>query len=332
MGKNKEAKNKSVTYEFDRKADFKLKFEEKYRKILGDENYERLVKYFLTFPKRSIRINTLKKSESYILKKLKESFSLTKIPWSEHGYWIEAKNERRDIGNTIEHFLGYIYIQEAVSMLPVCVLGNDLKKDGLVLDMCAAPGSKTTQLSQAMDNKGLIIANEIEGKRIASLGLNITRCGSTNVVITQHDATRLDRWIGKQEFDNIVVDAPCSGTGVVRKSLGTLQDWGPNLANSMARIQKRILSNAFALLKKNGVLTYSTCSIEPEEDEAVIDWFLKEYPDAELMDIDVDIKHGDPILEYDDEKFSDEIKKVLRIWPFDNDTDGFFVAKIRKKA
>jgi len=323
----KDKKQKYVTYEYDIKADVKIKFEEKYKELLGKE-YEDFIKYSLTFPLKSIRLNNLKKDPEYLLKRLKKNFTLKKIPWTKYGYWI-SHNERRDIGNTIEHSLGYIYIQEAASMLPVNVLGNDLKKNGIVLDMCAAPGSKTTQLAQHMDNQGLIVANEMLGKRIAALGINIQQNGSHNTIITQHDATKLlRRWNFK--FDNILLDAPCSGTGTTRKSPSTFRTWNPSLGIAMAKIQRKMIATAFELLKDGGVMTYSTCSIEPEENESVVDWLLRKYDNAKIMDINLDINKAKPILKYNDNTFHPDIKKTLRIYPHHNNTDGFFIAKIKK--
>jgi len=323
----KEQKIKTLSYEYDMKADVKIKFEEKYKELLGDE-YDDFIKYSLTFPLKSIRINTLKKSEDYLLKRLKKTFSLKKIPWTKYGYWI-SHEERRDIGNTIEHSLGYIYIQEAASMLPVNVLGKDLKKDGLVLDMCAAPGSKTTQLAQHMDNHGLIIANELLGKRIAALGINIQMNGNHNTIITQHDATKLTKRLSIK-FDNILLDAPCSGTGTFRKSPSTFKTWNPRLGIAMAKTQRKLIATAFELLKQGGVMTYSTCSIEPEENESIVDWLLNKYDNAKVMDIDLKIKSAKPILEYNGKQFHPDIKKTLRIYPHHNNTDGFYVAKIKK--
>jgi len=333
---NKDSSPKSTSYSFDIKADVKKSFENKYKPILQDK-YDEFIKYSLTFPRKSIRLNTIKKPLEYIKEKLEKNFELTKIPWSRTGYWIKGKilnkdnKERRDIGNTIEHSLGYIYIQEASSMVPVEALGEDLVKDGIIFDMCAAPGSKTTQLAQNMNNKGLIIANEMDYKRIAALGQNIIRCGLTNAIITQHNAMNLQKWIDANiQFDNIILDAPCSGTGTIRKSPYIFLEWNPRLCIAMARVQRKLIDNAFLLLKKGGVMIYSTCSIEPEENEEVVDYLMKKYDNIEIMDIKLDINRSEPILNHDGKTYNKEIAKTLRIWPQDNDTDGFYVAKICK--
>jgi len=132
------------------------------------------------------------------------------------------------------------------------------------------------------------------------------------------------------QFDKVLVDAPCSGTGTIRKSLRTIKWWNPNMIRRLAGTQKRLAGAGFEVLKKGGVMVYSTCSLEPEENEGVVDFLLKKYPNAKLEDIKLNIRRSPAVLEFDNEKFSPEVSKCLRIWPQDNDTEGFFVAKIVK--
>lgn len=331
--KNKQAKVKYIDYEYDFPLKVKVTFEKKYRSILNEQDYQNLIKYSLTYPRKSIRINTLKVSAPEKLKlKLEKQFNLDPIPWQNYAYYIKALNsDRRDLGNTIEHALGYIYIQESASMVPVNAFGNDLVKDGVILDMCASPGSKTTQLSQLMDNKGLIIANELDGKRIASLGQNIQRVGCTNIVITHRNAARISNDISPNtKFDNILLDAPCSGLGTLRKSPDTMRTWNPRLHINMSKRQRKLIDAAFNMLKVGGVMIYSTCSIEPEENEGIVDWLLRKYDNAKVLPIDLDIKRSKPVIEFGNIKYDESIKETLRIWPYDNNTDGFYVAKIKK--
>ena len=139
------------------------------------------------------------------------------------------------------------------------------------------------------------------------------------------------RWFKDIEFDRILVDAPCSGTGTIRKSLKTLRMWNPNMIRRLAGTQKQLICQAFSCLKKGGTMVYSTCSLEPEEDEAVIDYFLSKYDNAKLEEIKLDgLKRGESVMEFDGKTYNSEIKKCLRIWPQDNDTEGFFVTKIKK--
>ncbi len=300
------------------KLKWKEKFIERYSKLTDIDKFK---KYSLMFLRKSVRVNTLKISVEECKKKLKD-WQLTPIPWCKEGFFIKHKKGRLDIGNTLEHQLGYIYVQEAASMIPPIVLDPDEEK---ILDMCAAPGSKTSQLASLMKNKGILIANDI-GLRIKSLSFNLQRCGVTNTIVTQMEGRFF-----KDKFDKILVDAPCSGTGTIRKSPKTLLMWNPDMIKRLAGTQRQLISVAFQNLKKNGILVYSTCTLEPEENEAVIDFLLDKYDNAELMDINIKgLKRSAPVMEFEEKKYNKEIKKCLKIWPQDNDTEGFFICKIRK--
>ncbi len=302
------------------KIEFKEKFIERYKQLT---DFDKFKEYSLKFLRRSIRVNTIKISVKDLKKRLEKNWLLTQIPWCNEGFFIKSEN-RKDIGNLIEHTLGYIYIQEAASMIPAIVLNP--RSSDIVLDMCASPGSKTTHLASIMENKGLIIANDYKYERMKPLKINLERCGITNTVTT----LMLGQYIKELEFDKILVDAPCSGTGTIRKSLKTLQIWNPNIIRRLSITQKNLIINGFSLLKEKGTLVYSTCSLEPEENEEVIDHLLKKFPEAKIEQINLKIKSSKPILKFKDKVYSKEVKNCLRIWPQDNDTEGFFVAKIKK--
>ena len=302
--------------------EFKDEFVERYSKLTDFEEFK---KYSLQYLRRSIRVNTLKISAKELKKKIENDWELTQIPWCKEGFWIKNKHsERRDIGNMIEHSLGYFYVQEAASMIPPIVL--EPKPGEIVLDMCASPGSKSSQIAAMMENKGILIANDYKGIRLNPLGINIQKSGLTNCIIT----LMMGQWFKNIKFDKILVDAPCSGTGTIRKSFKTLRIWNPNMIRRLAGTQKQLTENAFNNLKENGILVYSTCSLEPEENEGVVDFLLGKYNNAKLEDIKLSIKRSNPILEFGEKKYNPEIKKCLRIWPQDNDTEGFFIAKIKK--
>tara|TARA_Y100000310_G_scaffold186269_1_gene186410 strand:- start:62783 stop:63676 length:894 start_codon:yes stop_codon:yes gene_type:complete len=269
--------------------------------------------------RKSIRVNTLKSDVKEIKSRFKD-YSLKQIPWCKEGFWLKGKA----IGNTLEHFTGKIYMQEAASMIPPLVLNP---KDEIILDMCASPGSKTTQIASLMKNKGLIIANDISIQRLKPLSLNLQRMGILNTIMTQMQG----HWFKKEYFDKILVDAPCSGIGAIRKSPKTPGIWNPNMVKSLAGLQKRLIATAFSILKDKGTLVYSTCTLEPEENEGVIDFLLHKFDNAKLEKIKLNLNQSNPILEFEDKKYNEEIKKCLRIWPQDNDTEGFFVAKIIKE-
>jgi len=302
--------------------EFKEKFVDRYSALT---DFPKFKEYSLKHLRKSIRINTLKIPVNKCKKRMEQQgFEMTQVPWCKEGFWI--KGARRDVGNFPEHILGYIYGQESASMIPPVVL--DPKPGDFVLDMCAAPGSKTTQLAMYMKNQGLLLANDVDHKRIASLGINTQRCGLANHVITMMQG----HWFKKvnHEFDKILVDAPCSSTGTIRKSFKALEMWSPNFVKRCVGIQKQLSKIAFEKLKQGGTLVYSTCSCEPEENEAVVTDLLENYDNAKVEKIKLDIKRSVPVMEFEKWKFDEQVKNCLRIWPQDNDSEGFFVTKIKK--
>ncbi len=298
-------------------------FVERYKKILG-ESYDSFIESSFSFLRRSIRVNTIKASVGEVVESLGRGWHLTQIPWCREGFWVES--ERRDIGNTAEHVLGKIYVQEAASMIPAIALSP--KPADIVLDMCAAPGSKTTHIAAIMKNKGCLVANDAQGIRLRPLGINLQRCGVSNAVITLMQGHQFER--AGLEFDRVLVDAPCSGTGTIRTSIKTIFMWNPLMVRRLSGTQKRLLETGFSIVKPGGTLVYSTCSVEPEEDEGVVDFLVSKYENAKVEKIDLDIKSSPAVEEFEKSRYSSEVKKCLRIWPQDNDTEGFFVAKIKK--
>lgn len=304
------------------KIEFKPAFKERYEKLT---NWEQFQKYSLAFLRRSIRINTIRGSVAEIKQAIeKKGWVLTPIPWCAEGFWI-SHPERKDVGNLWEHHLGKIYVQEAASMIPPLVLNP--QPGEIVLDMCASPGSKTTQMGMMMENKGLIIANDYQGQRLQPLGINIQRSGLTNVILTLMSGKRFYQF----QFDKILVDAPCSGTGTIRKSLKTIRIWNPLMITKLARQQQELIVNAFNNLKSGGEMVYSTCSLEPEENEGVVHLLLEKFPHAQIVKAKLPgLKTSKPVLEFNGIKYNSQIKDTIRIWPQDNDTEGFFIVKIRK--
>lgn len=304
------------------KIEFKPAFIERYSALTDWEPFK---KYSLSFLRRSIRVNTLKANITETKKSIEaKGWKLEQIPWCKEGFWI-SHPDRKDVGNLWEHHLGQIYVQEAASMIPPLVLQP--KAGDIVLDMCAAPGSKATQMAAMMENKGLLVTNDYKGMRIQSLGINLQKSGSTNSIISLMSGTKFKDF----QFDKILVDAPCSGTGTIRKSLKTIRIWNPGMIKKIAKEQKRLAVNAFNNLKPGGTMVYSTCSLEPEENEGVVDHILETFPNAEVEKVTLPgLKLCEPVLEFEKKKYNPQVKHVLRIWPQDNDTEGFFVCKIKK--
>ena len=303
------------------KFEFKPEFVHKYSALT---DFKKFQEYSLSFLPKSVRINTMKATIDEVKSILEKSWYLTPIPWCPEGFWIRHKEGRRDIGNTLEHCLGLIYVQEAASMIPAIVL--DPKPGDVVLDIAAAPGSKTTQMAAMMNNQGLIVANDIKGDRLAALGVNLTRCGVLNTIVTQ----MIGQAMRGLSFDKILIDAPCSGSGTIRKSPKTLLMWNQKSLATLAKNQLSLLNNAWPMLVRGGTLVYSTCSNDPEENEEVITKFLDSHSTARVDDIKLPLQ-ASPLPEVMNSWVNPNVKKALRLWPQDNDTEGFFVAKFVKE-
>ncbi len=302
-------------------------FKEHYVKLLGSvEAYERFIRAALRWPRKSIRVNTLKISVQTLRERLEaKGWRLEPVPWCPEGFFIQHPTGRRDIGNLEEHALGYVYVQEASSMAPPVVLNP--QPGELVWDATAAPGSKTTQMAAMMRNEGVILANELDASRIASLKANLERMGVWNVIITQSDARRFTL----EGFDAILLDAPCSGTGTLSKSLKPLEWWSERGLLRLSRIQYSLLTHAYSLLKPGGRLVYSTCSLEPLENEAVLTDFFARHPEAETLPIS--LPGGSPAFTVlEGSVFDERVRHAVRFWPHETGTDGFFIILIRKPA
>jgi len=282
---------------------------------------------FLHRPQKiSIRLNTLKCKPEIILNNLKE-FRLNQLKFYKDAYIIE---NGYGIGNHFTHQLGLIYVQEIASMIPAIVL--EPQPNDVLLDLCASPGSKTTQLAQLMSNKGVIIVNEINYKRISSLIHNVKKCGLLNEVIILLPGEKIGDVLPNY-FDKILLDPPCSAEGTIRKSKKVLYHWGLKNIQKMSRIQKGLIVSSFRALKPGGIMVYSTCTVAPEENEGVIDYLLKKFPEAEVLPIDIShFKIRGGVIKWQNEHYDTRVKNCARIYPQDNNTAPFFVAKITKRG
>ena len=297
------------------------------------------VLHSLATPLRAaLRQNTLKQNALFdsttsvarLLEHIATSHSA--IPWWPNAYWWQSQYPENEfkIGWTVEHQAGAIYVQEASSMLPVAALAHaysliddGLKKPLRVLDMCAAPGSKTTQLADWMNNQGLIIANELSSSRLKSLSASLTRCGVSNTVLSHQDA----RVFGEQTpelFDAILLDAPCTGEGTHRKDPSALKEWHINSIHQTAELQKTLIESAYKALALGGVLIYSTCTLNQYENHQVCQHLL----DAHKGDIETSALNG--LFSGAENACTEE--GWLWVLPHVFDCEGFFVAAFRKKS
>ena len=303
-------------------------FKERISQILNNKEDE---EEFWAYNKKElpnyIRVNTLKISKDELVERLEEKWRIYKL-FDTNILRIDSKLMPGELGKTKEHLLGYYYVQELSSCLPVLLLKPSSEE--LVLDICASPGSKTTQIAAEMNNSGLIIANDNRLDRIIILNSNLERCGVSNCIVTMEDAANLfSKLKGIIYFDKILVDAPCSGEGTIRSGEKILKMWNLNMGKKFSFMQKKILSNAINLLKENGKLVYSTCTYAPEENEEVLQYALENF-NIEIEKVDLPFKTRKALTEWQGKKFDKSMENACRIFPQDNNTEGFFFAKIKK--
>lgn len=275
--------------------------------------------------RKSIRINPLRADKATVLSKLQQAgYLLEPIPWCDDGFWINEDHKAlpEGFGNFLPHLAGQFYIQEASSMLPVTALFAAHPEPGMVLDVAAAPGSKTTQIAAQMGNHGLVVANELSASRIKALYANLQRAGVSNSVLCHYDGRQFGEST-EQAFDAILLDAPCGGEGTVRKDPDALSNWSIDSVLSMSELQKELIVSAFKALKPGGTLVYSTCTLSKEENQLVCQHLLDSYSSS------VDIFPLNSL-------FPDAVQVAtpegyLHVYPYLFDSEGFFVACFKKK-
>ena len=275
---------------------------------------------------KTVRVNTLKASLEDVLARLEgRGISFEPLGWYEHG--IKLRGVERP-GNLLEYFLGFIHPQEEVSMIPPLLM--ELEPGQLVLDLCAAPGSKATQIAQLLENTGHIVANDVSAERLKLLRDNYERLGVLNMGVTAYDGRRFP---SACEFDAVLVDAPCSCEGVIRKDPSVLRALGPRLYWRMHKLQRALLSRAAELVKPGGIVIYSTCTFAPEENELVVDYVLKRLGDRlEIEALDFKgLKYEPGLTEWAGRELEPDLAYCARFYPHLNDTGGLFVAKLRKR-
>jgi len=232
------------------------------------------------------------------------------------------------IGKTIEFTFGKYYVQSLSSMIPPLILNPF--EDEIVLDLCAAPGSKSTQLSEIMNNRGTLCVNEPNLNRIKSLAFNIDKMTRLNVSLIKQKGELLSKYL-ENTFDKILVDAPCSALGIVQKKGEVSNWWNVKQMGKIAELQLRLLISAIKMAKVGGEIVYSTCTLTLEENELVLNKVLKNYP-VELVDIELPLPSRDAITSYEGEELNPQISKAKRIVPWEVDSEGFFISKLVKKG
>lgn len=299
-----------------------IEFTSRMKMLLGDE-YDAYINALNSAPVKAFRVNKNKISVEAFEKI--NPFGNEKIPYVDGGYYLEYDG----VGNHPFHHAGMIYVQEPAAMAPAeCI---DIDSDSKILDMCAAPGGKSTQLKNKLSADGLLVSNEIIPSRCKILTGNIERLGFKNCITTCMDTTRLAKTF-PDVFDVIMVDAPCSGEGMFRKEQIAVDEWSLENVKKCALRQSEILENAVKCLTSGGTIIYATCTFSLEENEMQIDTFLKNHPDFEIVPVKQEVQAAS----VDGIKFNgcecQNIHYARRFYPHVSRGEGQFVAVLRHKG
>jgi 16S rRNA C967 or C1407 C5-methylase (RsmB/RsmF family)/NOL1/NOP2/fmu family ribosome biogenesis protein len=267
---------------------------------------------------RGLRLNPAKVDAAELARLLR--LDLEPVPWCPTGFSIE---DRPGLGAHPAHTAGLFYLQDPAAMSVVEVM--DPAPDWCVVDLAAAPGGKTTHLLSRLGPDGIVLANEVIGRRLRPLHENLDRWGSTSAVTASAELEELAEWF-PQSFDAALLDAPCSGEALMRRDLGVMSQWSPAVVAGSARRQRRLLGLATRLVRPGGVLVYSTCTFEVEENEAQVASLLEAHPEWEL--VEAGRRPGfDPGVRLPPWP----TERAVRLWPHHVHGDGQFVARLERK-
>lgn len=299
-----------------------IEYAERMKSILGNE-FEEYVAELKRSPVRGFRVNTDKISlEDF---RRINIFSEERIPYVENGFYLDFDK----IGNHPYHHAGMIYVQEPGAMAPAeCI---DIHPDWRILDMCAAPGGKSTQLRNKLGENGILVSNEIIPSRCKILTGNIERLGLLNCVTTCMDTSKLAKTFPKA-FDLVMCDAPCSGEGMFRKEEIAIDEWSVENVTKCAERQSEILDNAALLVADGGYIIYATCTFSLEENEMVVDAFLEKHPEFEIIPVNDIVKiYTVDGISFDGCKCED-ISFARRFYPHKSKGEGQFMAVLYNKS
>ncbi len=298
------------------------KFAHRMKNLQGFD-FDAYIKVLNEEPVKGFRVNTDKISLEDFEKI--NIFGNEKIPYVENGFYLDYEKA----GNHPYHHAGMIYIQEPAAMAPAeCI---DIEPDWTVLDMCAAPGGKSTQIKNKLGENGILVSNEYISSRCRILTGNIERLGLFNTVTTCMDTKKLIRYF-PDTFDLIMCDAPCSGEGMFRKEEIAIDEWSEENVRMCAERQREILENAVPLLKNDGYIIYATCTFSLEENEMLVDSFLEAHPDFELVPVNEKVQKATADGIYFDGCKCENIHFARRFYPYISKGEGQFMAVLYRKG
>lgn len=294
---------------------------EKMKGLLGDQ-WEAYLESFQEDSFSGLRVNTLKNAPEEFEKI--SPFPLEKIPWANNGYYYDASIHP---AKHPYYYAGLYYIQEPSAMVPASLL--PIFPGDKVLDLCAAPGGKSTELAAKLQGDGILVANDISNSRAKGLLKNLELFGVVNAIVLSETPEKLSNYF-EEYFDKILVDAPCSGEGMFRKDSSMIKDWEEKGPEYYSTLQRQIILTAGKMLKPGGLLLYSTCTFSPEENEGTIQFLLDQNEEFEVV-----IPEKYPGFDSGRPEWmggSKELKDTIRIWPFMVKGEGHFTALLKKKT
>ena len=296
-------------------------FEEKMKKLLGEE-FPDYIKCYEEPRFYGLRVNTKK----ITVEKFREicPFDIRPIPWIENGFYYDG--EKVQPAKHPYYFAGLYYLQEPSAMTPANRI--PIEPGDKVLDVCAAPGGKATELGAKLRGEGVLIANDISNSWAKGLLKNIEVFGIGNVLVLSEEPGKIEDYF-QGYFDKILIDAPCSGEGMFRKDKKMVKAWEEHGPEFFAKIQRGIVTQAARMLKPGGMILYSTCTFDPLENEGTIEYLLKEYPEFVIKDILPYEGFAQGIPEVTESK-SEDFRKTVRIWPHKMHGEGHFLALLQK--
>lgn len=305
----------------DYKMNLPIAFEEKMRVLLGGE-FPDYIKCYEEPRFYGLRVNTNKIS----VEKFQEicPFEIWPIPWIENGFYYDGEHVQP--AKHPYYFAGLYYLQEPSAMTPANRL--PIEPGDKVLDVCAAPGGKATELGAKLGGEGVLVANDISNSRAKGLLKNIEVFGIGNVLVLSEEPGKLEEYF-KEYFDKILIDAPCSGEGMFRKDKKMVKAWEEHGPEFFAKIQRSIVTQAARMLKPGGMILYSTCTFDPKENEGTIEYLLQQYPEFEIQEIRPYEGFAEGMLEVTESK-SEEFSKTVRIFPHKMHGEGHYLALLKK--
>ncbi len=305
-------------------------FEAKLRRIIPHNQWDKAYKTFAEERPTTFRVNTLKTTPLEVREKLQsDGFKLENVLWSKEAF-VLRKGKQKDLEKTDLYRTGAIYVQGLSSMVPPLVLNP--QPGDKVLDLTAAPGSKTTQLAALMGNQGQVTANDNNAIRVEKLKANVALQGASIVTVLEAGDGGLV-WKDRHEsFDKVLLDAPCSSEGRFQLDVpSTYGYWREDTNRKMAKDQRRLLKSAVLSVKPGGSLVYSTCTFAPEENEMMVQWALETYGDAlEVEEITLSLPaHTRGLAQWEGVVFHPSVTRSVRVLPTP-DVEGFFVVRFKK--